>query len=649
MTSPGNVSLSGDGITLVTTIHNGQAHWPGYFANLAEILGQDDHAVIIDDGSTPAVCLPQTLAHDARITLLSPGRIGRGAALNKAIAAAPSALIAIQDVDDQSLPARLPAMRDLLSRYPGHLVFCAALPASWVKGANGADNKEVLTLKATRLYRGNPLHHSALALNKRLWRDAGGYDETLSCCLDLDFYLRVLAQSAHQSLIFYERPLIVRHKGDDRHYQAILAQNYHRTALMVRNRYRTCLKPPLWMRAYDLRHYGRAWQAWRTQNRKTRQTRQQHKKHILAMVHLPPPLHGAAIMNQRAINVLAKHYRVSVHELRFSHDIAAIGRSSLAKYGRAVRYGVALFWRILTQRPDLVYASFAPSGPAFWRDSFYALMLRAIRLPIVFHLHGRGLKTLRDKSWLAGFVQKRVFKDQTAIILGPALMPEIDGLGCQPAVIANCADTPETPRDFAHTPSQSPLRILYLSNLIRSKGVETVIKAVGIARQSQPDLYLDIAGAEADLSAADVITLCKQAGLETNSTCHGPVGYDEKTRLFQTCDLFVFPSRYANEAQPLVVLEALAHALPVICSDAGTLSDVITDGQNGYILRNANDANELAGLILKLHNSPELRLKMAKAAHETFRAAFDANIFESRLTALFERLDKRAITNAKAR
>ncbi|RCK48325.1 hypothetical protein TH25_14800 [Thalassospira profundimaris] len=635
MTRSGNASLADDGITIITTIHNGQVHWPGYFANLAEILAPNDHAVIVDDGSVPAVCLPQTLAHDPRITLLSLGRMGRGAALNRAIKAAPTTNIAIQDVDDRSLPARLSAMRDLLSRHPDHLIFCDAMSPS-----NGKTSKmgKIRILKATRLYRGNPLHHSALAFNKRLWRDAGGYDETLPCCLDLDFYLRVLAQSAHQSLIFYDQPLIVRHKGDDRHYQAVSAQNYHRTALMVRNRYRARLKPPLWMRAYDLRHYRRTLQASRAQNREIRQTGKLRKKHILALVHLPPPLHGAAIMNQRAINVLAQHYRVSVHELRFSHDIATIGRSSIAKYGRAMWYGVVLLWRILTQRPDLVYASFAPNGPAFWRDSFYALMLRAIRLPIVFHLHGRGLKTLRDTSWLAGFVQKRVFRYQTAIILGPALMPEIDGLGCHPAVIANCADTPEKSRNQVREHSQRPLRILYLSNLIRSKGVETVIKAVGIARQSQPDLYLDIAGAEADLSAADVNTLRKQAGLETNSTYHGPVGHDEKTRLFEACDLFVFPSRYANEAQPLVVLEALAHGLPVICSDAGTLGDVITDGQNGYILRNANDADELAGLILKLHNNPELRLKMAKAAHETFRAAFDPDIFESRLTALFERL-----------
>ncbi len=620
-----NAPLAGNGITLITTIHNSQTHWPGYFANLAEILGPDDHAVILDDGSAPAVILPKALAHDPRITLITPGKIGRGAALNCAIKAAPTPNIAIQDVDDRSLPGRLTAMRDLLSRHPDHLIFCDALPPS--DGKTGKTGK-IRTLKATRLYRGNPLHHSALAFHKRLWRDAGGYDEALACCLDLDFYLRVLAQTSHQSFIFDDQPLILRHKGNDRHYHAITAQTYHHTARAVRERYRNRLKPPFWMRIYDLRH---RWQAGRLFEKKKSKNR-----HILALVHLPPPLHGAAIMNQRAITVLARHHRVTLLELRFSHDIAAIGRSSLRKYWRAAGVGFTLLWRILTHRPDRVYFSFAPNGPAFWRDSLYALLLRLMRLPIVFHLHGKGLGKLRETSRLAGFVQKRVFKDQTAIILGPALRPEIDGLGCKPVVIANCTDMPEPCRALPRDATHHPLRILYLSNLIRSKGIETVIKAVGIARHSQPDLHLDIAGAEADLSALDITNRLKQADLASNSTYHGPVGHREKTKLFQTADLFVFPSHYANEAQPLVVLEALAHGLPVICSNAGTLGDVINNGKNGYVLQNADDARELARLILQLQANAEQRTKMAKAAHETFAAAFQRDVFEHKLAALFK-------------
>ncbi|PKR55981.1 glycosyltransferase [Thalassospira marina] len=627
-------SSNGNGITIITTIHNGQAHWPDYFANLTDILGPDDHAVIVDDGSVPALMLPTSFSADHRITVLNPGKIGRAAALNLAISHAPTPFIAIQDVDDQSLPARLPAMRDLLARHPENLVFCDAL------GPNKAPDDEpgkTRIIPASRLYRGNPFHHSALAFHKDLWREAGGYDGGLECCIDLDFYLRVLAQSPHQSFIFYEAGLIRRHKGHDRQYSSLSPKTYHQTALMVRNRYRAKLKPPVWCWAYDMRHWFSAAFAYWHHDMACTATRPIGQKHILALVHLPPPLHGAAAMNERAVHILAKRHRVSLLPLRFSSSIASIGQSSLLKYGRAAFYAFTLLRQVIMDRPDQVYFSFAPSGPAFWRDSLYALILRTLRLPIIFHLHGRGLKALRDRSGLAKQVQKRVFKNQTAIILGKALNAEVAALDCSVAIIGNCVDAPEKSAKFDN-PDQTirPFRILYLSNLIRSKGVDTAITAAGLVKQSLPELHLDIAGAEADIRKTDLNAMLAQAGLLQNSTYHGAVGANEKAALFENCDLFVFPSRYANEAQPLVVLEAMAHGVPIICSNAGTLGDVVKDQKSGYILRDAKDARELATLILKMQENPAARAKMAKAAHETFTAAFHPEIFERALNELFD-------------
>jgi glycosyltransferase involved in cell wall biosynthesis len=257
-------------ITVVTTIHNGQRHWPGFFANLDAILGPNDSAIIVDDGSIPAVCLPQSLCGDPRFRLLSAGKIGRGAALNLAISQAETRFIAIQDVDDRSNPARLPVMKQLIARYANHLIFCEATcsdecdvvtttpltPVSAAATALAPATSMPRPVAATRLYRGNPLHHSGLVFPTALWRAAGGYDPSLPCCLDLDFYLRCLATSQNP-LMLLSSALIWRNTGADRQYTRLAASLYHETVLTIRAKYRRQFNPPPGTYLCDLHHYAR--------------------------------------------------------------------------------------------------------------------------------------------------------------------------------------------------------------------------------------------------------------------------------------------------------------------------------------------------------------------------------------------------------
>jgi glycosyltransferase involved in cell wall biosynthesis len=363
------------------------------------------------------------------------------------------------------------------------------------------------------------------------------------------------------------------------------------------------------------------------------------QKHILALLHLPPPLHGAAIMNQRAIQVLQNHYRVTILPFRFSRAIAQVGRASHAKYVMALFYFCRLFWQLIRHRPDMVYFSFAPTGPAFWRDSLYALLVRLFGLRIVFHLHGRGLQALRDRSIMATFFQKAVFNNQTALVLGTSLRPELHGLNCEAAIVANCVDIPPLPVLAPQTPPQSSaLRIVFLSNLICTKGIDTVINALAILKRQGMTFRFDIAGAPGDVSAQHLVSLLNEADIADVSLYHGTVDGNAKTTLLQNSDIMVFPSRYANEAQPLVVLEAMAHGIPVISSNIGTLGDIIVNNSTGFSLNNPADPQELASVIWRAHNQPAQRADMAKAARTLCETAFCSDIFAQKLRDIFARL-----------
>ncbi|MDP2698711.1 glycosyltransferase family 2 protein [Thalassospira sp.] len=239
-------------ITMIVTIHNGHDHWSGCLANLAAILTADDGAILVDDGSDPPFVLPAPYDQDKRFRLISPGRIGRGAALDLAINHASDGIICIQDVDDRSLPERLAHVRRILGQYPDKILLAAA------KDDRKISSESLIPVPPHRLYRGNPFHHSSLAFWRDTWDTVGGYDASLPCCVDYDFYLRCLARRP-DAMLFADTAMITRNRQGNRHYQNLDPSIYHQTMRQIRNRYRAVLRPPLWTRLYDLRFWRGIW------------------------------------------------------------------------------------------------------------------------------------------------------------------------------------------------------------------------------------------------------------------------------------------------------------------------------------------------------------------------------------------------------
>lgn len=238
-----------DAITVITTVRNGDAFLGRYFANLSDILRPQDCAVIVDDGSTNPIVLPDGLTQ-ARLIRSNP--IGRGAALNLAISHATTNLIAIQDIDDFSHPNRLPIQAGILRAHPHVLAFTAGQKIQVQAQAKNCRN-QWHEIPAARLYRSNPLHHSSLAFHRDIWQQAGGYDPDLPCCIDLDFYLRA-ARIAGAAIWQLDQPLITRNTDPaTRHFASIQTTIYRDTLHHVLARHRKGIGPPIWMRLFDLK------------------------------------------------------------------------------------------------------------------------------------------------------------------------------------------------------------------------------------------------------------------------------------------------------------------------------------------------------------------------------------------------------------
>lgn len=85
-----------------------------------------------------------------------------------------------------------------------------------------------------------------------------------------------------------------------------------------------------------------------------------------------------------------------------------------------------------------------------------------------------------------------------------------------------------------------------------------------------------------------------------------------------------------NEAFGLVLLEAMEHALPCIATDEGGISDIVDEGETGFIVSKRN-ANILADKIEYLLIHPEERMRMGKLGYKKFKNQFTVGKFEERL------------------
>ena len=98
------------------------------------------------------------------------------------------------------------------------------------------------------------------------------------------------------------------------------------------------------------------------------------------------------------------------------------------------------------------------------------------------------------------------------------------------------------------------------------------------------------------------------------------VGYQENPNLYYPLmDIFCVPS--AHEGFGLVAAEAMLHQLPVIASRVGGLSDVVIDGETGFLIPPFSP-ELLSKMILELKEDTEKRIKMGAAGKARSKANY---------------------------
>lgn len=157
------------------------------------------------------------------------------------------------------------------------------------------------------------------------------------------------------------------------------------------------------------------------------------------------------------------------------------------------------------------------------------------------------------------------------------------------------------------------LRLLYFGSLLPQKGVHTAVQALGLLKQRGmlEQVELTLVGSGHPDYVTHLREMTEQLGVAGRVHFAGRVSRDEIPSCLADYDVFLFTSVWA-EPMARTVMEAMAAGLLVIGSKVGGQVEMLANGQNALTFR-AEDADGLAGQIVRVLDEPSLRLQLAQA------------------------------------
>lgn len=360
------------------------------------------------------------------------------------------------------------------------------------------------------------------------------------------------------------------------------------------------------------------------------------KPEILFILHLPPPVHGAAMVGKyihdsRLVNdTFGCHYI----NLATAKSLADIGRPGLGKLFRFIGLLRLIRRSVRRIRPQLVYVTPNACGAAFYKDFIVVQMLKGMSCKVVVHYHNKGVATRQDRK-LDNWLYRRFFKGLKVILLSEALYPDISKYVRREDVRFCPNGIPETLAEEPCAEKHNAVpHILFLSNLIESKGVIVLLDALKILKDKGYSFICDFVGGEtAEIDAARFKREVAERHLAEVAVYHGRKYGAEKSDSLHKSDIFAFPTFYSNECFPVVLLEAMQQGLPCISTDEGGITDIVENGVTGFIVQR-KDADSLAEKLSLLIDNAAMRRQMGINGRKKYEKEFTYNVFEHNLVSI---------------
>ena len=351
-------------------------------------------------------------------------------------------------------------------------------------------------------------------------------------------------------------------------------------------------------------------------------------KSILIIGPFPEPTTGVSLANKVVCDILKEqsNTKVGVINTSYSRFDEAIGKFSFHKlffnlsfYPKAYKI---FFHKIIYITP----------GQTFFGVVKYAafiLLSALLRSEIIIHVHGNHLGN--EYKTLTG-IKKKIFyyllsKTTTGIVLSESLKGNMTPFIAKDKVkvLPNFAEDyllkTSTEKSF------EKLQIIYLSNLMEEKGIFDLLEALRLLEKNNIRYEAKIAGA-IDHTQKEEIE--KRFSTLSNTSYVGIVKGNEKNDLLNWGNLFVLPTYYKMEGQPISIIEAMATGNVILTTKHAGIPDVVKDKIHGQFFKKRNPQDLYKSLIYYTENMEEIS-QISQANKVYFKENFTRLQFKERL------------------
>lgn len=359
---------------------------------------------------------------------------------------------------------------------------------------------------------------------------------------------------------------------------------------------------------------------------------------VLLIGPLPEPTTGVSLANKVVVEGLkeSEGYQVDFINTsldRFDESLGAISLYKIWFYLKLNFYAYKIF------KSKIIYLT---PGQTFFGVVKYALFIflsKVLGKEIVIHVHGNHLG--EEYKSLTG-MKKKIFR--------ALLKPTSKGIVLSESLEGNMSPFIEHEKihvlynfveDYLYANNEKVIdeklkllkpQIIFLSNLMEEKGIFEVLNSLKALEKLDFDYEAKIAGNIDKNSEERINAYFKEL---KNTEYIGVVSGDEKIDLLSWGNVFILPTYYKMEGQPISILEAMATGNIIITTNHAGIPDVFSNNKNGYFVRK-KDSQHIVDILKYISKNKEVSQRIIIENNREAKEKYRVSHFIESIKAIFE-------------